>query len=52
MSADPTEPDQLFSEFSPLSKSQWEELITEQVKEKEGREKLNWETLEGFTAPP
>ncbi|MCC5908340.1 MAG: hypothetical protein JJU13_19140 [Balneolaceae bacterium] len=52
MSADPTEPDQLFSEFSPLSKSQWDELITEQVKGKEGREKLNWQTLEGFTVPP
>ena len=52
MSVDPTEPDQLFSEFSTLSKSQWEELITEQVKEKEGREKLNWQTLEGFAAPP
>lgn len=52
MSFGTKEPDQIFSEFSPLSKSQWEELIKEQIKGKEGWKKLDWQTLEGFAAPP
>jgi methylmalonyl-CoA mutase len=41
----------LFSEFSPLSKAEWEELVRKQSEGEDYEKKLNWNTLEGFTVP-
>jgi methylmalonyl-CoA mutase len=52
MSANPKKSGNLFSEFPPLTKAEWTELVRRQLKPGEHPGKLEWKTLEGFTAPP
>jgi methylmalonyl-CoA mutase len=47
-----TRTDQLFSEFSPVSKSDWAELIRNDLNGADYREKLMWDTMEGITVAP
>jgi methylmalonyl-CoA mutase len=42
----------LFSEFPPVSRAEWEELITSDLKGSDYKEKLKWETLEGISPLP
>ncbi|MDR0762975.1 MAG: methylmalonyl-CoA mutase family protein, partial [Bacteroidales bacterium] len=42
----------LFSEFPPISKQQWEEVITADLKGADYNKKLVWKTDEGFSVRP
>lgn len=42
----------LFTEFSPVSTEQWEEVITKDLKGADYEKKLVWRTLEGFNVRP
>jgi methylmalonyl-CoA mutase len=42
----------LFSEFEPVSREEWEEQIKKDLKGADYKEKLKWDTLEGFSAYP
>ncbi|WP_165779137.1 methylmalonyl-CoA mutase family protein [Rhodohalobacter barkolensis] len=42
----------LFSDFEPVSRKQWEEQIKKDLKGADYKEKLSWETLEGLTPLP
>ena len=42
----------LFSEFEPVSRDQWEEQITKDLKGADYRVKLKWDTLEGLSPYP
>ena len=42
----------LFSDFPPVSKSEWEKKISEDLDTDNYKKKLTWNTFEGFTAPP
>ena len=41
--------EQLFQEFEKVSKSDWEEVVKGDLKGADYKEKLRWETLEGFS---
>lgn len=43
---------QLFSEFDKVSKSEWEEIVKRDLNGADYKEKLRWNTLEGFSAGP
>ncbi|MEX0648387.1 MAG: methylmalonyl-CoA mutase family protein [Balneolaceae bacterium] len=42
----------LLSEFSPVSRREWEERIQEDLKGADYKEKLKWNTIEGFEVLP
>lgn len=42
----------LFTEFSPVSRKEWEERIHQDLKGADYKEKLKWRTLEGFEVLP
>ncbi len=42
----------LFSEFSPISKADWEKLINEDLKGADYEKKLVWKPLDGFSVQP
>ncbi|MDZ7758479.1 methylmalonyl-CoA mutase family protein [Rhodohalobacter sp.] len=42
----------LFSEFEPVSRQQWEEQIKKDLKGADYKQKLKWDTLEGLTPQP
>lgn len=44
--------EKLFSEFSPVTKTEWEELIQRELDSTEFRDKLIWHTREGFSISP
>jgi methylmalonyl-CoA mutase len=44
--------DQLFDEFPPVSTEEWEEVIKKDLRGADYKEKLNWETGEGFDILP
>lgn len=44
--------EQLFQEFEKVSKSDWEEVVKRDLKGADYKEKLRWDTLEGFTFEP
>ena len=44
--------EQLFSEFDRVSKSEWEEVVRRDLNGADYKEKLRWDTLEGFSADP
>ncbi len=44
--------EKLFSEFAPVSTSQWEEVITKDLKGADYEKKLIWKTMEGFNVRP
>ena len=52
MPSDQEPKESLFSEFSPVTKAEWEALINKDIKSAGYLEKLAWNTLEGFTIPP
>ena len=43
---------ELFSDFPPISKSEWEQKISEDLNIDDYKKKLYWNTFEGFEAPP
>jgi methylmalonyl-CoA mutase len=43
---------QLFQEFDKVSKSEWEEIVKRDLKGADYKEKLRWNTLEGFSFDP
>lgn len=42
----------LFSEFEPVSRKQWEDQIEKDLKGADYKKKLKWDTLEGFSPYP
>jgi len=44
--------EKLFSEFPAVSKADWEKLIKNDLNGADYREKLMWDTMEGFSLPP
>lgn len=51
MSQTPKE-NNLFIDFPPVSKAEWEKKILEDLNTGSYQDKLAWKTMEGFTAPP
>lgn len=49
---DVNETDHLFSEFSPVRKEDWVKLIEKDLNGSNAKDKLIWDTGEGFKAPP
>lgn len=50
--SEPKSENKLFSDFPPVSKSEWEQKILEDLNTDNYKKKLYWDTLEGFAAPP
>lgn len=44
--------EELFQEFEKVSKSDWEEVVKRDLRGADYKEKLSWETLEGFSFEP
>lgn len=44
--------EQLFSEFDRVGKSDWEEIVKRDLNGADYKEKLRWDTLEGFSVGP
>ncbi|MEX0945310.1 MAG: methylmalonyl-CoA mutase [Balneolaceae bacterium] len=42
----------LFSEFPPVTKKEWEKIIEKDLNGSDYKKKLVWDTGQGFTAPP
>lgn len=52
MSESNTTKQSLFSEFPPISTEEWEDVISKDLKGANYKEKLRWDTGEGFTSLP
>lgn len=50
--SEPKRVNNLFSDFPPVNKAEWEQKISEDLNTDNYLHRLAWKTMEGFTAPP